>query len=323
MGVRSSVKVLVTGATGFVGRALVAHLRSQGKFEVRAAVRPSAVGRLPSGTEHIQVGDLDADTDWSVALAGIDVVVHLAARVHVMQEQAHDPLQAFRQVNVVGSTRLAKMAAQAGVQRLVFISSVKVNGETTPPHRPFSETSPCVPQGGYSISKFEAEQALRDVAQSHGLELTILRIPLVYGPGVGANFAALARAVARGVPLPLGRIANQRSLLCMDNLVDLVTTCLTHPAAAHQTFMASDGEDLSTTALVKRVALAMGRPAHLLNVPAWMLMAAATLLGQRAAVQRLCGNLQIDSSKARALLGWTPPVTVDEGLRRALAAYLP
>lgn len=317
------MKVLVTGATGFVGRALIAHLQTQRQFDVCAAVRPSAVDRLPSGVEYVPVGDLDAETDWHAALVGVDAVVHLAARVHVMHEQAQDPLQAFRQVNVVGSTRLAEMAAQAGVQRLVFISSIKVNGESTQAHQPFSETSPCTPQDGYSISKLETEQALHGIARNSGLALTILRPPLVYGLGVGANFATLARAVARGTPLPLGYIDNQRSLLAVDNLVDLIATCLTHPAAADQTLMVSDGEDLSTTALVQRIARAIGRPARLLPAPVWMLMGAATLLGQRAAAQRLCGNLQIDSRKARTLLGWTPPVSVDEGLRRALVGYRP
>ena len=315
------MNVLVTGATGFVGRALLTHLQTHPQFDVRAAVRPSAVKRLPSGVKQIFVGALDANTDWHAALAGMDAVVHLAARVHVMHEHANDPLQAFRQINVAGSVRLAQMAAQAGVRRLVFISSIKVNGEATPARHSFNETSPCAPQDSYSISKLETEHALRTVAQATGLELTILRPPLVYGRGVRANFAALARAVARGVPLPLGSIDNQRSLLCVDNLVDLITTCLTHPAAAHQTLMASDGEDLSTTALVQRIARAMDRPAHLLPAPVWMLMTAATLLGQRGAAQRLCGNLQIDSSKARALLGWAPPFTVDEGLRRALVDY--
>lgn len=315
------MKVLVTGATGFVGRALLTHLQTRPQFDVRAAVRPSSVERLPAGIEYLRVGDLDADTDWHAALVGMDAVVHLAARVHVMHEHAIDPLQAFRQVNVAGSVRLAQMAAQAGVQRMVFISSIKVNGEATPEHQPFSETSACAPQDAYSISKLEAEQGLRNVAQASGLELTILRPPLVYGHGVGANFTALVRAVASGIPLPLGSIDNRRSFIAVDNLVDLITTCLTHPAAAHQTLMASDGEDLSTTALVQRIAGAMNRPAHFFPVPSWMLMTAATLLGQHAAAQRLCGNLQVDSRKACTLLGWTPPVTVDEGLRRALGEY--
>ena len=323
MGVRSPVKVLVTGASGFVGRALLAHMQTLPQFEVRAAVRSSAVDRLPYGTMHVVVGDLEADTDWHAALTGMDAVVHLAARVHVMHEHAQNPLQAFRQVNVAGSMHLAQMAAQVGVQRIVFISSIKVHGEATPSHQAFSETSPCAPQDGYSVSKLETEQGLRSIAQASGLELTILRPPLVYGPGVGANFAALAQAVARGMPLPLGSLNNQRSLLAVDNLVDLIATCLTHPAAADQTFMASDGEDLSTTELVQRMALAMHRPIWLLPVPDWMLLASASLLGRQAMAQRLCGNLQIDSRKARTMLDWTPPVTVDEGLCRALVDYRP
>ena len=197
------MKVLVTGATGFVGRALLAHLLTRPQFEVRAAVRASSVERLPAGVEYVQVGDLDADTDWHAALAGMDAVVHLAARVHVMHEQAHDPLQAFRQVNVVGSTRLAQMAAQAGVQRLVFLSSIKVNGESTPAHQPFCETSPCAPQDGYSISKLETEQALHDVARDSGLALTILRPPLVYGHGCGARDAGDESSALedRGLPV--------------------------------------------------------------------------------------------------------------------------
>ncbi|BDT66241.1 N-acetyl-alpha-D-glucosaminyl-diphospho-ditrans, octacis-undecaprenol 4-epimerase [Comamonadaceae bacterium OS-1] len=315
------MKVLVTGATGFVGRALLIHLQTLRQFRVRAAVRATSVERLPAGVKYVQVGDLDGDTDWHAALAGMDAVVHLAARVHVMHELAHDPLQAYRQINVAGSLRLAQMAVEAGVQRMVFVSSIKVNGEATPAHQPFSETSPCTPKDAYSVSKLETEQALRTLAQSTGLELTILRPPLVYGHGVGANFAALARAVASGVPLPLGCIDNQRSLLAAENLVDLITTCLTHPAAAHQTFMASDGEDLSTTELVQRIALAMQRSVWLLPVPGWMLLASASLMGRQATAQRLCGNLQVDSRKARTLLQWTPPATVDDALSRALVGY--
>ncbi len=315
------MKVLVTGATGFVGRALLAQLCTQTQFNVRAAVRQPAAERLGPHVEQVPVGNLGADTDWSTALKGVGVVVHLAARVHVMHEHSDDPIQAFRQANVAASMRLAHMAAQAGVQRLIYMSSVKVNGEATPLGQPFTETTPPAPQDPYGTSKLEAEQGLRHLAHTTGLQLTILRPPLVYGPGVRANFASLARAVAHGIPLPLGSIANQRSLVGIDNLVDLITTCITHPAAANQILMASDNEDLSTTALVQRMALAMQRPARLLPIPAWALLAGASLLGKKSSVQRLCGNLQVDSSKARSLLGWTPPISVDEGLRRAVAEY--
>ena len=315
------MKVLVTGASGLVGRALLAHMQTLPQFILRAAVRRPTSDRFGSDIETVLVADLSAETDWSAALAGMDAVVHLAARVHVVQEQAKDPLLAFRQVNVAGSVRLAQMAAQAGVKRLVYMSSAKVNGEATTVGRTFNECSPSLPESAYGISKLETEQALLQVAQTTDLELTILRPPLVYGPGAQANFAALASAVARGIPLPLGATENQRSLVSVDNLVDLVTTSLTHPAAAHQTFMASDGEDLSTTQLVQRIAQAMGRPARLLPVPTWILMAGASMLGRQGTAQRLCGNLQVDIAKARSMLGWTPPVRVDEGLRRAVAGY--
>lgn len=315
------MKVLITGSTGFVGRALLTQLQARPDFHLRTSLRQATPARESDPVNSILVGNMHANTDWRAALSDIDTVVHLAARVHVMQEQDPNPLQAFRDSNVHTTLHLAQMAAQAGVKRLIFISSVKVNGETTPTGHPFNETSPPSPHEPYAISKFEAENALRQLGQTSGMEITILRPPLIYGPGVKANFASLARAIARGKLLPLGDIHNQRSLVALDNLTDLITLCLTHPAAANQTFMVSDGEDVSTTALVQRMALAIGRPPRLLAIPPWILSAAATLLGQRAAVQRLCSNLQIDSSKARTLLGWVPPVSLDEGLRRALEEY--
>lgn len=315
------MKILITGASGFVGQALLALLQTRPQCHLRAAVRQSAVGRIPHGIEQVVIGDLDAHTDWQAALVGIDVVVHLAARVHILHDRSSNPLESFRRVNVAGSMRLAQMAVQAGVKRLVYMSSAKVHGESTPAGHPFTETSPTLPQDAYGISKLETEQGLHSIAESSGLELCILRPPLVYGAGVRANFETLARAVARGIPLPLGAIANQRSLVGIDNLVDLIAHCLIHPAAANQTFMASDGEDLSTTALIQRMALAMNRSTHLIPIPAWLLTAGASLLGQKSTAQRLCGNLQVDSSKVRKLLNWMPPISVDEGLRQAVAGY--
>ena len=307
--------VLVTGATGFVGTALLTRLIGERQFEVRAAVRPES-GKCRAGVGCVLVDELAPDTDWEVALNGAKSVVHLSARVHVMRERAADPLVEFRRVNVAGAMKLARQAAAAGVVRFVFLSSVKVNGE----QGVYTESAPSAPVDPYGISKSEAEVGLRQIAAETGMEVVIIRAPLVYGPGVKANFQALLHAVARGVPLPLGAIHNRRSLVALDNLVDFILTCIKHPAAANETFLVSDGEDLSTTDLIRRLARAMGRPARLLPVPAFVLMAGATMLGKRNVAQRLLESLQVDISKARQLLGWVPPISVDEGLRRAAAA---
>ena len=309
--------ILITGATGFVGSALVARLAREG-IETRACVRRDDAS-LPEGVHTVQVAGLTADADWSRALMGVSVVVHAAARVHVMDDAATDPLAEFRRVNVEGTLHLARQAAAVGVKRFVFVSSVKVNGEATLPGRPFTADDVPAPLDPYGVSKMEAEQGLHQIAAQTGMAVVIIRPPLVYGPGVKANFAALMRAMQRGWPLPLGAVHNQRSLVALDNLVDFIVTCLSHPQAANQTFLVSDGHDLSTTELVRGLARAAGVPARLLPVPVWALQAGAALLGKGDAVQRLCGNLQVDISKARSLLGWLPPVSVDEGLRRAMA----
>ena len=309
--------VLVTGATGFVGSGLVSRLAAE-DVETLACVRRD-IDPMQEGVRDILVAELTAKTDWRQVLAGVKSVVHLAARVHVMHDTAADPVTAFRAVNVDGTVNLARQAAAAGVKRFVFISSVKANGESTQPGRAFTETDAPNPQDAYGQSKHEAEQGLRQLSADTGMEVVIIRPPLVYGPGVKANFAALMRVVQRGWPLPLGAVHNQRSLVALDNLVDFIITCITHPQAANQTFLVSDGQDLSTTELVRGMAQAAGVPARLLPVPVWALQAGASLLGKGDAVQRLCGNLQIDTSKARRLLDWVPPVSVEEGLRRAMA----
>jgi UDP-glucose 4-epimerase len=310
--------ILVTGATGFVGSSLAARLVGEG-FKTRACVRRDGVSP-PDGVDTVNVGELTADVNWRHALAGVEGVIHLAARVHVMHDTEADPLTAFRAVNVEGTLNLARQAAAAGVKRFVFISSVKVNGEATLPGQPFTADDIPAPLDPYGASKMEAEQGLRQIAADTGMEVVIIRPPLVYGPGVKANFAALMRAVQRGWPLPLGAIHNQRSLVALDNLVDFIITCITHPKAANQTFFVSDGQDLSTTELIRGMAKAAGVSARLLPVPVWALQAGGTLLGKGDAVQRLCGNLQVDISKARTLLGWVPPVSVEEGLQRAIGA---
>jgi nucleoside-diphosphate-sugar epimerase len=315
--------ILVTGATGFVGSALVSRLvADMPTRRLVVAVRKADVV-WPAQVSVSLVGDLLADTDWSAALKGVQELVHSAARVHVMSDKSADPLVEFRQVNVAGTLNLARQAAAAGVRRFVFVSSVKVNGEATLPGQVFTERDTPAPQDPYGQSKHEAELGLRQLAADTGMEVVIIRPPLVYGPGVKANFASLMRAVQRGWPLPLGSVHNQRSLVALDNLVDLIVTCLHHPAAANQTFLASDGQDLSTAELVRSMARAAGVPERLWFVPVWAMQAAAGALGKGAAVQRLCGNLQVDISKARSLLGWVPPVTVTEGLRRAMGGRPP
>lgn len=312
-------RVLVTGANGFVGRAVCAEAKAGG-FAVGAITRSAY--SLPDRIDSFLVGSMDERTDWRAALAGADIVIHLAARVHVMSDTATDPLDAFRRVNVRGTLNLARQAAAAGVQRFVFVSSVKVNGEATRPGHAFQADDAPAPLDAYGISKMEAEQGLREIALETGMEVVIIRPPLVYGPGVKANFSAMMRWLGRGVPLPLGAIDNRRSMVALDNLVDLILTCIDHPAAANQTFLVSDGEDLSTTQLLQRMGRALGKPARLIPVPPALLKLGAALLGKPAIAQRLCGSLQVDISKTQQLLGWAPPLSVDEGLKRAAEGYL-
>lgn len=314
------MKVLVTGGNGFVGRATAARLQATPGMSVVRAVRRAALGKSDPLAPAVVVDDLDAQTDWLAAVAGVDAVVHTAARVHVMQEAAADPLAEFRRVNVQGTLNLARQAAQAGVRRFVFVSSIKVNGEFTATAQPFNSDSRPAPVDAYGISKLEAEEGLKAIAVQTGMQVVVIRPPLIYGPGVKANFATLMRAVERGWPLPLGAVHNRRSLVGLDNLVDLIATCLTHPNAANQTFLVSDGQDLSTAELVRGMARAAGVSVHLFPVPAWMLQAGALLLGKRDVVQRLCGNLQVDITGVQTVLGWVPPVSVDAGLRSAFSA---
>ncbi len=312
--------ILLTGASGFVCSAVVDKLAIHSDFSLRVTVR-QLNHNFPSIADVTQVGDLASDTKWYAALKGVDVVVHAAARVHVMQDTTADPLAEFRQVNVEGTLNLARQAVEAGAKRFIFISSIKVAGEGTRLGTPFRADDPPAPVDPYAISKLEAEQGLRQIAKKTGLEVVIIRPPLIYGPSVKANFQSMMRWLDKGIPLPLGAIHNKRSLVALDNLVDLIVTCIDHPAAANQTFLAGDGEDLSTTELLQRMGIALGKPARLIPVPAKVLELGATLLGKQTIAQRLCGSLQIDISKTREVLGWTPPISVDEGLRRAAAGF--
>ena len=307
--------ILVTGVSGFVGHSLCLSLARSNRT-VRGVVRTVHPVASPSGIERVEVGNLDAATDWAAALAGVDCVIHCAARAHVMHETEADALAAYRSVNVDGSKRLAEHAAVAGVRRLVYLSSIKVNGEQTALGAPFLFSDTPAPEDAYGVSKWEAEQALWEAAANTALEVVVVRPPLVYGPGVKGNLARLLNLVRSGVPLPLGAVQNQRSLIGLDNLVDLLIRCVDHPAAKGQTLLVSDGEDVSTPDLLRHMAAALGRSARLLPVPVPLLRLAGRVLGKQAEIDRLVGSLQIDSRHTRELLDWTPPVSVAEGIRR-------
>ena len=311
--------ILVTGATGFVGRALCERLK--GHDALRIAVRNPIAGAWAEPSDVVQAA-LDPAQDWRPALEGITTIVHCAARVHVMNDDAADPLREFRRINADGTLRLAAQAAEAGAGRFVFISSIKVNGESTVPGRPFTAQQAPAPIDPYGVSKWEAEQQLRKLSAETGMELVIIRPVLVYGPGVKANFLNMMKWLYKGVPLPLGAIHNKRSLVSLDNLVDLIVTCIDHPRAANETFLVSDGEDLSTTELLQRMSQALGKQPRLLPVPAWMLETAAKFAGKQSIAQRLCGSLQVDISHTRERLGWTPPVSVDTALRKTAQHFL-
>lgn len=313
-------KVLVTGASGFVGTALCDRLLKAG-YSVKGTLLPTEhVSSLCCGVRPVIVDPLGPDTRWSHALAGIDTVIHLAARVHIMSDTSTDPLAEFQRVNTAGTKRLAAEAASAGVRRLVFISSVKVNGEEAP--EPYMETSPERPTDPYGISKWQAEQALRELEARTGLEVVVLRPTLVYGPGVKANFLAMMKAVDKGVPLPLASIANRRSLLYIGNLVDALATCASHPDAAGETFMVSDGLDVSTPQLLRLIAYELRAPDRLFPFPPALMHLAGKATGQSARISRLVGSLAVDSTKIRSKLGWHPPFTLHAGLKATADWYL-
>lgn len=312
--------ILVTGSTGFVGSALVAAAVARGLNVRGTARRPPQTG--VEGAEFVLSADLAPDSDWASAVDGVDVVVHTAARVHVMHDAASDPLREFRRVNVAGSANLARQAATAGVRRFVFVSSIKVNGERTLPGHPFRASDEPVPIDPYGVSKHEAEVALSRVARETGMELVIIRPVLVYGPGVKAYMAAMMLWLRRGVPLPFGAIHNWRSLVGLGNLTDLILTCVTHPAAPGQTFLVSDGEDLSTTALLRRMAEALGVSPRLIPAPRWLLRLAARALGRQDLARRLFDSLQVDITPTKDRLGWTPSVSMDHALRETAEDFL-
>jgi nucleoside-diphosphate-sugar epimerase len=308
--------ILLTGASGFVGKGVL-KTAQQRSLKIRPVFRSMDVAK--GHHEAVLVSGLDGSADWSQALKGIDVVIHAAARAHIMREEALDPLAEYRRVNVEGTLNLAYQAAAAGVRRFIFISSIKVNGEASAQGRPFTADDTPAPEDAYGLSKAEAEEVLKQVAQETGMEVTIIRPPLIYGPGVKGNLDTLINWARRGIPLPLGGAThNRRSLVGLDNLVDLILVCADHPKATNQTFLISDGEDISTFELLRKIGKALGRPARLIWVPAGLISFMAGLVGKQLIAQRLLSTLQLDINKTCELLNWKPSVSMDEGLRRAV-----
>ncbi|MDH0238981.1 UDP-glucose 4-epimerase family protein [Aeromonas caviae] len=309
-------RVLVTGANGFVGCTLFKYLHEVEQYHVSGSVRTADTAQKNLFT----VGELSENTNWSEALEGQHVVIHVAARAHVMDEAIIDPLTEYRRVNVAGTSNLARQAANAGVKRFIFISSIKVNGESTAADSPFQHIDKAMPEDLYGISKAEAEDGLWQIGKETGMEIVIIRPPLVYGPGVKANFASMMKWASKNLPLPLGAVCNSRSLVALDNLISLIVTCIDHPKAANQTFLVSDDRDVSTTQLLRMMAHAFGKKARLLPIPMSWIRGVASLLGKKAVADRLCGSLQVDITYTKETLGWKPPVTMEQQLAKIVAS---
>lgn len=312
------MKFLVTGANGFIGQLLCKEMLHLG-WQVRAAVRMPC--SLPASMETVFVGAMDGATNWTDALRDVDVVIHLAARVHVMADTAADPLAEFLKVNTQGTANLAYQAAAAGVKRLVYVSTIKVNGERTGEAQPFVESDPANPQDAYAISKWHAEQALHRVAQETGLEVVIVRPPLVYGPGVKGNFIRLLAAIDQGIPLPLASVYNKRSLIYLDNLVSALLACATHPAAAGKTYLVRDGADISISELVRQIAMGLETHPRLFPLPVAALNGLSSLFGKPESAERILGSLRVNDDLIRKELGWKPEVTLRQGLQATADWY--
>ena len=315
------MKLLLTGANGFVGNSLCKRLLEENN-NIIAPLRSPELLEKHKLLHSVKITGLQDDIDWSAMLNGVDVVVHLASRVHVMNELSDDPLVEFRKINVDATFNLARQAAKAGVKRFIYLSSIKVNGEVTFLNQPFTTKDQASPVDSYGISKFEAENSLLQLAASTKLEVVIIRPPLVYGPGVKANFLNMMKWLYKCIPLPFGAIHNKRSLVALDNLVDLILTCISHPAAANQIFLVSDGEDLSTTELLSRMAHSLRKQSFLLPIDQKILEFSFKLVGKKELAQRLCSSLQVDISQTKKLLNWVPPVSIDESMRETAEHFI-
>ncbi|MFH2047073.1 MAG: SDR family oxidoreductase [Pseudomonadota bacterium] len=311
--------VLVTGANGFVGRALCAQMLIKG-WDVRASVRlRNNIQSLSREVEIIETGSIGPETDWVKALANVETVIHLAGRVHVMEDLSSDPLSEYRIVNTAGTERLARCAALSGARLFIFISTIKVNGEGK--LTPYNEEDIPEPQDPYGLSKWEAEEKLKLIADETGMKVVIIRAPLIYGPEVGANFLRLIKTTDMGIPLPFAGIKNRRSMIFISNLIDIMIKCMTDNEAGQKTYLVSDGEDISTPELIRQIAKSLDKPARLFWMPLLMLRIGGLLTGKASAIERLVGSLYVDSSKIRKELNWKPPFTLEQGLKETAEWY--
>ncbi|MHC2147797.1 NAD-dependent epimerase/dehydratase family protein [Pseudomonas sp. 210_17 TE3656] len=308
------INVLITGATGFIGQSLLKNLISKKNLRITTLSRPQKAG-APEKKERTALKEEKSDTG-NIQLEGVDTVIHLAGRAHILKETSENPLDLYRADNVSNTLKLAEQALRAGAKRFIFISSIGVNGSSTN-ETPFSELSEAAPQQDYAISKWEAELSLKALVEGSTMELTIIRPPLVYAGHAPGNFHRLIKIIDTGLPLPFGSVKNSRSMIALENLVDFISLCIEHPAAGNETFLISDGMDFSTPQIIKQISKGLNREAKLLPVPPGLIFFGANLLGMQTAFQQLCGSLLIDSSKARTLLGWNPPIAADQALVKA------
>lgn len=314
--------VLITGVTGFLGNRMLEHLLSETDATINAAVRDKHNRPDSKRVCYKKIGDILPDTNWEPIVKGCQTVIHMAARVHVMNESLSDPLSAFRSINVHGTLNLARQAAKAQVKRFIFISSIKVNGEVTKLNKPFTSDDPAAPQNPYAISKYEAEQALLALAETSGMEVVIIRPPLIYGSGVKGNFLNMIQWLQKARTLPLGAVNNRRSFVSLNNLVSFIATCMTHESARNKIFLISDDEDVSTAVLLRRISYALDKSVTLLPVPTWALLTAATLAGKRSDMHRLCSSLQVNIRRSRDMLQWRPVESMDEALQETVKEHL-